>query len=212
MNQAGVQLVCFDLGGVLLRICRSWAEGCAAAGLELRDGRDLLHRPSDGWNELNDLYQRGRLSRDEYARRFSDATGGLYSPEEIIRVHEAWILGEYEGVGDVIRRIGEAGLDTAVLSNTTHEHWLTLPRYPSLQLLKNRLASHELGLRKPEEASYRAVEQHTGQAGASILFFDDLEENILGARAAGWRAERIDPFRPTAEQMMTALHEHGVLA
>jgi putative hydrolase of the HAD superfamily len=211
MDERPVQLVCFDLGGVLLRICRSWAEGCAAAGLELRDGRDLLHRPSDGWDELNDLYQRGRLSRDEYARRFSAATGGLYSPEEIIRVHEAWILGEYEGVGGVIRRIDEAGRETAILSNTTHEHWLTLPRYPSLQLLNNRLASHELGLRKPEEASYRAVEQRTGMAGPSILFFDDLEENVLAARRVGWRAEQIDPLRSTAEQMIAALRAHGVI-
>jgi FMN phosphatase YigB (HAD superfamily) len=210
MSQRTTQLVCFDLGGVLLRICRSWAEGCAAAGLELRGGRDLLHHPSDGWDELNDLYQRGRMSRDEYARRFSDAIGGLYSPAEIIKVHESWILGEYEGVGDVIHHIREAGLNTAILSNTTHEHWLTLPRYPSLQLLDHRLASHELGLRKPEEAAYRAVEQRTGLDGRSILFFDDLEENVLAARKTGWLAERIDPFRPTAEQMMAALRGHGI--
>ena len=211
MKPHAIQLVCFDLGGVLLRICRSWAEGCAAAGLELRDGRDLLHRPSDGWNELNDLYQRGRLSREEYARRFSESIDGLYSPAEIIRVHESWILGEYEGVGEVIRRIREAGLETAVLSNTTHEHWLTLSRYPSLQLLNNRLGSHQLGLRKPEEASYRAIEQRTGHAGGAIIFFDDLEENVLGARRAGWIAEEIDPFKPTAAQIISCLTRHGVL-
>lgn len=212
MSRHAIRLVCFDLGGVLLRICRSWTEGCAAAGLELRGGKDLLdHRP-DGWNELNDLYQRGRISREEYARRFSDAIDGLYSPAEIIHVHESWILGEYEGVGEVIRRIGEAGLETAVLSNTTLEHWLTLPRYPSLQLLNNRLGSHQLGLRKPEEASYRAIEQRTGLAGGAIIFFDDLEENVLGARRLGWLAERIDPLRPTDGQMIRALTAHGVFA
>ena len=29
-----ISLVCFDLGGVVLRICQSWAEGCVVAGLE----------------------------------------------------------------------------------------------------------------------------------------------------------------------------------
>ena len=35
-NATPPSLVCFDLGGVVIRICRSWEEGCAAAGLPLR--------------------------------------------------------------------------------------------------------------------------------------------------------------------------------
>ncbi len=37
MLEKRIRLVCFDLGGVVIRICRTWAEGCAAAGLEVRD-------------------------------------------------------------------------------------------------------------------------------------------------------------------------------
>jgi FMN phosphatase YigB (HAD superfamily) len=206
-----IRLVCFDLGGVILRICRSWAEGCAAAGLELRGGRDLLLQRADGWTELNDRYQRGRIGRDEYARRFSAIIDGLYGPAEIIAVHEAWILGEYEGIGGVIDRIHDAGLETAVLSNTTLDHWRTMPRYPALQRLRNRIGSHQLGLRKPEPDAYRAVEQRTGIHGEAILFFDDLEENIDGARAVGWRASLVDPAGDTAAQIAAALGEHGAL-
>ena len=31
-----IRLVCFDLGGVLVKICRSWSDGCRAAGLDVR--------------------------------------------------------------------------------------------------------------------------------------------------------------------------------
>ena len=210
-NERPIRLACFDLGGVILRICRSWAEGCDAAGLDLRRGRDLLLQSADGWPELNNLYQRGRIGRDEYARRFSAIIDGLYSPAEIVAVHEAWILGEYEGVGDVIDRIHDAGLETAVLSNTTLDHWRTVPRYPAFGRLRNRIGSHELGLRKPKPEAYRAVERRTGIAGEQIMFFDDLEENVIGARDVGWRAAQIDPSGDTAGQIAETLIEHGVL-
>ena len=29
-------IVCFDIGGVLVRICRTWEEGCIAADVPLR--------------------------------------------------------------------------------------------------------------------------------------------------------------------------------
>ncbi len=32
-----IQLVCFDVGGVVVRICHTWAEGCAAAGITPRN-------------------------------------------------------------------------------------------------------------------------------------------------------------------------------
>ena len=35
--------VCFDLGGVIVRICRSWEEGCHRAGVSLRDHDRFMH-------------------------------------------------------------------------------------------------------------------------------------------------------------------------
>ena len=39
-------VICFDLGGVLVRICRDWNEGCAAAGIDPR-----THQPRPGHDE-----------------------------------------------------------------------------------------------------------------------------------------------------------------
>jgi len=42
VTTSGIRMVCFDLGGVLIKHCRTWREGCAAAGLRLRVPRPGL--------------------------------------------------------------------------------------------------------------------------------------------------------------------------
>jgi HAD superfamily hydrolase (TIGR01509 family) len=212
MSDGPIQLVCFDLGGVVLRICRSWAEGCAAAGLDVHGEIDESFLAPNGWAELNDAYQRGHIDFDGYAKQLSAIIDGAYTPDEVKRVHGAWIRGEYEGVADLIDRIHAAGLETAVLSNTTADHWEIAPRFAAFRALRNRVGSHQIGLRKPEEAAYRAIEQRTGVRGERILFFDDLEENVDAAGRVGWWAELIDPYAETAAQMERALADLGLLS
>jgi len=208
-----VQLVCFDLGGVLLRICRSWSEGCRAAGLDLRSGGSFVNDPSsaNGRAELSARYQTGRIDSETYFRDLSLAVGSLYSPEEIARIHHAWVLEEYPRVGEVIDRVHDAGLRTAALSNTNHAHWQRMPEFPAFSRLQCPLASHTLGLAKPDEAIYREAESRFGVAGRAIVFFDDLPENIEAARRVGWRAVQIDHAGDTARQIERGLRAHGAL-
>jgi len=205
-----IGLVCFDLGGVVLRICRSWMEGCQAAGLGWRGSMDPLRAGFSGLDALNEAHQTGRVDGAEYARRFSELIGGLYSPEEVTRVLRAWVLGEYEGMAEVVDGIHEAGLETAVLSNTSEGHWETFPKYGAFCRLRNRLGSHELGVRKPDARAYRAVEDLSGYRRGAILFFDDLAENVEGARAVGWDAQQVDPQEDTAAQVVCALRSRGI--
>src|SRR5262249_42098969 len=73
-------------------------------------------------------------------------------------------------------------------TNATHmDAWSAL--YPAVLHAFDRVfASHEIGLRKPERAAFEHVCSELGLAPASILFFDDLPENVHGARAAGLEA------------------------
>ncbi len=207
------RIVCFDLGGVVVRICRSWAEGCAAAGLDVRaDGREteeaILRR-----RELLHAYDTGRIDCETFFTEVSRTIGGVYSPEEIRRVHDAWILGEYEGVAELIEEINAASgaPRTACLSNTNHRHWESMRGLRALETLAHRHASHLLGCRKPEEVIYDAFERATGARGGEIVFFDDLEENVEAARARGWRAVQIDHTGEPAQQARAALREMGLL-
>ena len=205
-----IKLVCFDLGGVLIRICRTWAEGCARAGLDVRGDvdRDLAR---SHWLDFNAEYQSGRIDLDAFSRRLSEAVDGRYTPDEMRRVHMAWTIDEYDGVAEVVAQLHASGLETAALSNTCHDHWEQLVQYPTFMALRRRFASHELGLRKPDPAIYRAVETGTGCEGGEIIFFDDLEENVAAAHALGWAAEFVAPDGAPATQIEHALTTHGVL-
>jgi len=201
--------VCFDLGGVLIRICRSWEEGCARARLPIR-GKERREATLSRRKEVGSAFQTGRIDLDGFARSISEILEGAYSPQEIMAVHRAWIIGEYEGVGAVIDSIHAAGLDTACLSNTDHAHWLQIADIPVLAKLRARMASHMLGLQKPEPAIFAAAEERLHAPGQSILFFDDLQENVEAALKAGWRAVHIDPTERTDQQIRLALRENGI--
>jgi glucose-1-phosphatase len=208
-----VRLVCFDLGGVLVRIRHGWREACEAAGIEVRsrDGVDLdaMWRPTAHEHEI------GRLTRAAWADRLCAVLGGLYAAGDLCRIHDAMLLDDFEGVADLVDRVRAAGVSTACLSNTNDEHWRRMLEnaraYPSVQRLDHRFASHLLGVAKPVEAAYRAVENATGRRGREILFFDDATSNVDAARRIGWTAEIIDPAREPAPQIAAQLRRHGVL-
>ncbi len=67
--------------------------------------------------------------------------------------------------------------------------------YPAFRALLHRGASHLYGLVKPWPEIYRRFTRELGASPGEILFFDDREENVIAARAEGWRAERIDAAR-----------------
>jgi len=135
----------------------------------------------------------------------------LYDPEEISRIHQAWIIEEYPGVSALIDAIHDAGLETAVFTNTTQEHAdQFVDTYPAIRRLHNCLRSDVLGIRKPEAAAYQAVEDHVGFTGKEVVFFDDTPVNVEAARDFGWHAERIDPAGDTVAQMTATLRSLNV--
>lgn len=214
-----IRMVCFDWGGVVLRICRSWEEGCAAAGLPVREG-SVTPEIRAARKKHADEHQLGLIECATFYERASAATGGRYTPDEVRRIHDAWLVGEYPGVATLIDELAALPrVTTGLLSNTNHAHWVRHhPRqdgspgdFPTVHRLAHRHASHIMRLAKPDAAIYRAFERATGVAGAHILFFDDLPDNIDAARSIGWHAVRIDHTGDTAAQMRAALREYRVL-
>jgi putative hydrolase of the HAD superfamily len=213
-----IRLVCFDWGGVIIRICRSWDEGCAAAGIPVRG--DVASPECRARRKvLSNDYQLGKFDDATFLARLSETTGGLYTPEEIARVHDAWLIAEYPGVADLVDRLTRlTHVQTGVLSNTNARHWARhTPRsdnaaadFPTIAKLRYRHASHLLGLGKPDPAIYHEYARLTGFAPAEILFFDDLEENVQAARGAGWQCEQIDHTGDTAAQIDAHLRSHQV--
>jgi HAD superfamily hydrolase (TIGR01509 family) len=206
--------IIFDLGGVVIRIVRSWAQACERAGLDLRqpdslDALDFMHQR----HGPTDLYMAGRMSCDEYVRAMADAVENLYTPDEILRLHEAWTIDDEPGIADLIASLNAAGLTTACLSNTNPTHWRILTKdkpSPAIAALTRTLVSHELGCVKPDAEIYAEAERLLSARREQIVFFDDVAHNVEAAIARGWNAFLIDHARPTPPQISEDLRSLGV--
>jgi FMN phosphatase YigB (HAD superfamily) len=221
-SSAAVRMVCFDLGGVLVRICATWDDACDAAAVDVR--KDLSSPEGEETRRaLGARLEVGRISMAEWADGVSQASGGAWSPDEVRRIHDAITREEYAGALALIEELHDAGMATACLSNTNHAHWVRLahhdgvrplagvPEYPSVVRLKNRFASHLLGVAKPDAAMYQRFERLVGLHGQDILFFDDRAENVDAARRLQWRAHRIDPQGDPIDQIRGHLNHYRVL-
>lgn len=192
----GIELVCFDLGRVLVRICSDWRHACEVAGISLPPGLGRSPPPPEV-DAIACRYDTGQIDLATFAREIAPLSG--MTPQDIIRVQASYLLGAYPGVPELLDDLRPTGVRTACLSNTADAHWQMMqdrgsPNYLPLDRLDYRFASHLVGLRKPDEAIYRHVEQETNVSGRSIVFFDDVAENVEAARQRGWRACRIDPM------------------
>lgn len=209
-------VVCFDLGGVLVRICRSWDEACVQAQLpyrlpELMGSETYRVRRHD----VVERYQRGALACEAYYAELSAAVGGAYSTAEVEQIHFVWTMQEYPGALELVRALNRMpSVTTACLSNTNAAHWRRLisedghAHYPCVLELRHRLASHLLGCAKPDPEIYARAERQFFGASARpqhIIFFDDLAENIAAARARGWTAFLVDHTGDTVSQMRAHL-------
>jgi len=213
-NHSDIQLVVFDLGRVLVRICDDLAQACALVGVDVP--RERL--TPDVLLKLRDVAHRaevGGLNADQLAREVATLLG--VSPQQFYRASEAFILGPYPGAADLISELTAAGLATACLTNTSDHHWQLLsqeghPAYFPLHRLNHRFASHLVRFRKPDAAIYEHVERETRVLPERIAFFDDVAENVDAARGRGWKAYQINvAANDPVSQIRAALLKHALL-
>lgn len=188
-----VQLVVFDLGRVLVRICRDWQHACECANF---DWSAIEPSRRAGLAEVLRRAEIGKIGATELYEQAAAVLG--CEPEQVRGISDAFIFGSYPGAADLLGELSAAGVKTACLTNTNEHHWSLLfepghrARLP-MDRFSHHFASHLLRARKPDEAIYAQVERQTGAAPDQILFFDDVMENLDAARSRGWQTHWIDP-------------------
>ena len=211
MPQA-IQLICFDLGGVLIRLCDGWEHACALAGIKTTKPIGEAERAR--LVKLVEQEEFGALSSGAFFERAAPLLG--QTPSEALAISDAWLCGAYPGIDGLIDAVHAAGLKTACLSNTNDNHWRAMsdPSHRNglpLHKLHYCFASHLVKDRKPNRSIYEHVERETGLPPGAIVFFDDSLENVDAARAKGWQASQVtDPDNP-AGQMTSYLKRHKLI-
>ncbi len=131
----------------------------------------------------------GTRSVDEFGRGLVEELELTISPGEVVERFGRFPRGLYPGARELVASV-PAGVVTGVLSNTNPLHWDNQTDGEAIRHLCQRaFLSYELGLVKPDRAIYDRVAADLDVAADRILFIDDNQINVDGARAAGWRAE-----------------------
>ena len=214
MSSIPPRILCLDLGDVVVRIFHTWAEACARAGLPYHEetpeesaARHGARQKLIARHEVNEITDR------EYFEGLASLSGDRYSADDVARIHDCWLLGEFDGVASLIEEWNRRpGHRTACLSNTNARHWELLSlealrpgEFPGFRAIQERHASQILRLRKPGAEIYQACARELGAAGGEIVFFDDRPENVVAARAVGWQAHEIRHDGDPAAQIRAVL-------
>jgi len=202
-------VVCFDIGGVLVRICHTWNDAARAAGVETTLGAEI--RKLDDSSYLL-AYQEGRMPLDDYLANMAEWLGT--DREGVIQVHNRILLQDYPGAFDLVEELKSKGIWTCCFSNTNGLHWIVLTdpdHFPAVAALDKKIASHELKAAKPDVAAYKQVEELMPFKPDRIVFFDDTLRNVVGANEAGWEAFRLDPAADPIQEARAILSRLEVL-
>jgi FMN phosphatase YigB (HAD superfamily) len=194
----------FDLGRVVLDIdfnktldCWAGHAGCEPAHLVGRFVRDdIYHR-----------HETGEISDAEFFAALRASLGIELSDAQFLEGWNALFAGEMPGIAPLLARAAKR-LPLYAFSNTNgaHVEYFSQSYADVLGHFREMFLSSTIGLRKPDAAAYDHVVKAIGVPASRIVFFDDLAENIEGARARGLAAVHVT----SPDDVARALAELGI--
>jgi glucose-1-phosphatase len=173
----------FDLGRVVIDIdfgkaltCWAGHAGCAPADLAARFVREESYRH----------HEVGQIEDAAYFQSLRDSLGIGISDAQFLEGWNAIFAGEMPGIAPLLKRAA-ARLPLYAFSNTNRPHVEHFSKAYAdvLGHFRDIFLSSTIGLRKPDAAAYDHVVKAIGVPASRIVFFDDLADNIEGARARG---------------------------
>ncbi|MGE0310720.1 MAG: HAD family hydrolase [Lautropia sp.] len=183
---APVTALLFDLGNVLIEVDfdRSFAHWAARSGLSATDLKTRYR--TDAHYER---HERGEIDARHYLDGVRRELGLALDDAAMLEGWNALLLDEVPGIRALIDALDPAR-PRYVFSNTNAAHHASFaPRHAALlDRFERVFLSHEIGHRKPERQAFAKVVAAIGRPAGEILFFDDNDANVAGARDAGLHA------------------------
>jgi len=179
----------FDLGRVVIDIdfarafaCWAGHARCEPRRFEEQFRRDVSCRQ----------HEVGEIDTREYFGVLKAAFDVDMSYDQFIEGWNAIFIGEMPGMAELLKRAARQ-LPLYAFTNTNPDHeavWST--RYADiLANFKEIFVSSTIRLRKPDAPAYDHVVKAIGVPAERIVFFDDVIENVEGARTRGLQAVHV---------------------
>jgi len=194
----------FDLGRVLLTFDHEQAVRQLA---EVSDcDADQVRKVVFG-SSLQSDYERGQLETSEFCDKFRAQTNTNAGDQEICRAASD-IFAINQSVIPLVSALRQSGWAMGILSNTCDAHWSFVRNagYGFIDLFDPLVLSFNVQSLKPDAGIFEKAVEHVGLEPAQIFFVDDLQCNVLGARAAGLDAVQFT----SASQLIRDLRSRGV--
>lgn len=203
MERSDIELLLFDLGGVLIH----WD------GIEplrsLTGGRLSHDQARKFWLDSPAVrrFEKGRSTAPEFARAVVAELGLALTPQEFLARFASWDRGPFPGAVELLEQLRPV-CRLACLSNNNEIHWPRLRDAFSFgRFFEHCYVSYEIHAAKPDLEAFEFVLGDLALPAQAILFFDDNPECVAAARAAGLQAE----VTPGVEGVRKILLQRGIL-
>ena len=139
------------------------------------------------WRHRDEL-DHGRLSTHEYWKRVGEDLGADWSDSHI---HQLWVtdyrswLSIDRDVFEILAELSDGGTRVALLSNAAQEYGGYLRGGPMARFFERIFVSAEMGKLKPSADIYLEVAYELGVEPHQLIFIDNNDTNVQGARALG---------------------------
>jgi putative hydrolase of the HAD superfamily len=186
---AAVKNLIFDLGNVLYDIdFKKMNAAFTSIGIEDIDQHFTLNKSHQLFLDL----EMGFVNIQEFYEGVRALVNLPLTNEQIQFAWNALLVGFRKNSIDWIKQ-NNIKYNTFLYSNTNqihHDYFIAefenkVAAYPFVSLFKKPYYSHEMGMRKPDPASFSYILEKEGLAPAETLFIDDNEPNILAAASVG---------------------------
>jgi putative hydrolase of the HAD superfamily len=204
LSPGSADALLFDLGRVVIDIDFDKAVACWA-GHAGGAPADIVGRFERA--EAYRHHEAGRISDAAYFESLRASLGLKLTDAQFLEGWNAIFAGEMPGIAPLLARAAKR-LPLYAFSNTNNAHVEYFsPVYADLLgHFRELFLSSSIGLRKPDAAAYDHVVKAIGVPAGRIVFFDDLAENIEGARARGLTAVHVT----SSEDVAGALAALGI--
>jgi len=189
LSPGNADALLFDLGRVVLdidfsRAVACWAghAGCEPQTIVTRFARDEAYLQ----------HEIGKISDEAYFESLRRMLGIGISDAQFLEGWNAVFVGQMPDIAELLLR-AEKHMPLFAFSNTNRPHveYFSREYAELLGHFCQLYLSSSIGLRKPNPEAFDHVVKAIGVPAERIIFFDDLAENIEGARARGLTAVHV---------------------
>ncbi len=186
---AAIKNLIFDLGNVLYDIdFKKMNAAFASIGIEGMDKYFTLNKSHQLFLDL----EMGFVNEQKFYEGVRALVNLPLTNEQIQFAWNALLMGFRKNSIDWIKQ-NNSKYNIFLYSNTNqihHDYFIAefenkVANYPFVSLFKKPYYSHEMGMRKPDPASFSYILEKEGLVASETLFIDDNEPNILAAASVG---------------------------